>query len=115
MCVAIWQTQFQVVGGEISGGFTDPAIVIKFEHMASAASHVRCQEVFSSQLKAIEDGSVEGFRPVFVVSYRGDATNQEALEKAKVHLSEVVATFVDRANPGSLPYVRGVPDIQKVP
>ena len=70
-------------GAEVSGGFKDPAIVIRFEHMASIAQHRRCQAIYNARFDHAHD-AVTDFRPVVVTSYRGDATNQDALEKSKV-------------------------------
>ena len=85
----------------------DPAVVIKFENMASAAMHLRTRSIMSFQIQAIlifrfrfiykinwstwqaiEEGlgdstDDDDFRPAMVVAYRGDATNQETLNTGK--------------------------------
>ena len=95
-----------VAGDEERGGFGDKKVVISFEHKAAAAKRCRsaqCHAAFADSLVAVELVH-DSIAPVPVSAlevhcFKGDATNQDAIGKEKVHTSLVssslLATFPD--------------------
>ena len=82
------------------GKFKSKGIVTKFEHLANACLRASSRLFFSHTVDSPADGGdwcpkTGSFKPIRVFCYRGDATNQEAIQKSKVHLSDVASCIVD--------------------
>ena len=139
-----------VAGSAIVGEFKDKHIVTRYEHRASVCSRLRSATIFNlgstawrrkdlgppppsqedaaSCVAMVPSGMIPGTStPVVAFCYRGDATNQEAIQKCKVHLSEVSFVFVPprehlfdpfapivRLDTLELPYHRAVCSLQRV-
>ena len=122
-----------VAGSELVGKFKSKGIVTKFEHLANACLRASSRLFFSHTVDSPADGGdwcpkTGSFKPIRVFCYRGDATNQDAIQKSKVHLSDVASCIVDHDvligcrnsdNEFQLesfvaPYMRCVCDIQRV-
>ena len=80
----------QLVAGDVlRGGLHDKKIVLQYEHKAACAKRCRAAQViaeFKDDLHAVGDSIFKTFE---VWCYKGDATNQEAIDKEKVHTSLV--------------------------
>ena len=76
-----------VAGAEDNGGFTDPKVVILFEHRAAQAKRSRAHNFF------VEADAEKADVPDWfeIVCYRGDATQQQAIDKEKMHVSLISA------------------------
>ena len=76
-----------VAGAEDNGGFTDHQVVILFEHRAAQAKRSRAHNFF------VEADAEKADVPDWfeIVCYRGDATQQQAIDKEKMHVSLISA------------------------
>ena len=74
-----------IAGDEARGAFRSKSIVIEYEHKAATAAKLISQEFHESMdaLACVGFLRIEGF------CYKGDATNQEAIDKQKVHVSTI--------------------------
>ena len=129
-----------VAGSKVAGGFRDKNVVIKYEHEAACALRLRSAKInhaiaeqFAAQAlpqppepEPPWDVARGTFQPILFHCYLGDATNQEAIQKEKIHVSEICSASVSRcafeaATQGDdlsfealVVYNRALPDIQPV-
>ncbi len=91
---------------EVRGAFKSKNIVVEYEHKAATAQKLISKE-FHDQLGSFE--LERGFALVEAFVYKGDATNQEALDKCKIHVSTVdtIALHVLRNSNGVVIDIEG--------
>ena len=129
-----------VAGSKVAGDFHDKNVVIKYEHEAACALRLRSAKIhhaiaeqFAAQAlpqppepEPPWDVARGTFQPILFHCYRGDATNQEAIQKEQIYASEICSASVSRcafeaATQGDdlsldalVVYNRALPDIQPV-
>ena len=116
---------------EDRGGFKAKNMVIAYEHKVCVVQRLMSTTFYDTIRKASDDlvararsdPQAEQQRCVLVMCYKGDATNSEALEKSKIHvssLSSVSGCVPWASEPGSDPdgascsYTKSLCDFQKV-
>ena len=83
-----------VAGDDFRGGLHDKKVVLKYEHLAACAKRCRSEQLHSD---FAEDGCLlqEQIANSFeVFCYRGDATNQEAIDHEKVHTNLIASMML---------------------
>ncbi len=81
------------LGGEAErGGLKSKDVVIRFEHWARSCQRFASQHFYATMLQQSLEAPVvpDAMRFVEVHAYMGDATNEEAVQKSKVHVAFVV-------------------------
>ena len=86
-----------VAGDDFRGGLHDKNIVLKYEHRAACAKRCRAFQECAEFIDNIDFGKEDIDISFEVFSYKGDATNQEAIDKEKVHTSLVSALMFSSA------------------
>lgn len=74
-----------VAGDDFRGGLHDKQVVIKYEHLAACAKRCRSEHRISMFHEVALCYPEQVGLSLEVCSYRGDATNQEAIQHEKVH------------------------------
>ena len=72
-----------IAGGDDQGNLRDKKVVLVYEHRAAMAKRIRNKHIIAEALG-------EGAEVWMVVNYRGDGTQQEAIDKEKVHNSIII-------------------------
>ena len=91
----------------LHGNFTAGRIVIDYEHRIALAKHLRCSRFHLENASGAADAAelAQPLQPlppcpgpidfIDVHEYKGDGTNQDAIEKHKVHVSIVNSSYCD--------------------
>ena len=96
------------------GGFRSKVIVSRFEHQAGIAQKLNEAEQFN-ELKSLARTMVHEERlPSMIVSFSGDATNQDAIEKHKLYLGHCSCLVADPIIGSDAGYCRALCDMQIV-
>ena len=86
-----------VLGGDVErGGLKCKDIVIRFEHLLNAAQRLSSEDFFADmndECSAV-DASGSRLENLEVHAYMGDATNEDAIQKAKVFVGMTWSVWI---------------------
>ena len=108
-----------ILGGDDDrGGLRSKDVVIKFEHLACGCQRLASELFYSGMLQQIADSPPapgdDNSTATEVHAYMGDATNEDAAQKSKVHVGLVWSTYTASAADGEPAVAHAVADVQVV-
>ena len=90
-----------VAGDEINGALRDRHIVTKYEHRLCMAQRLVSKELYDTNCGRVDVGSARSARVFEAHCLKGDATNQEACDKEKVHVAQVFSCIASPSETGT--------------